>query len=72
MFNSLIVFTGRKCPFLGCGRAFLGDLVPKMLCKMQLRKNCCGLTGFISYYFIAIPEKRGWKEMPKKKKKSHA
>ena len=29
MFNSLIVFTGRKCPFLGYGRAFFRRLSAK-------------------------------------------
>ena len=29
MFNSLIVFTDRKCPFLGCGRAFFRRLSAK-------------------------------------------
>ena len=29
MFNSLIVFTGRKCPFLACGRAFFRRLSAK-------------------------------------------
>ena len=39
MFNSLIVFTGRNVPFWVVEELFLGDLVPKMLCKMQLRKK---------------------------------
>ena len=68
MFNSLIVFTGRKCPFLGCGRAFLGDLVPKMLCKMQLRKKLFWFNWFYLILFYRY-SRETWLERDAKKKK---
>ena len=68
MFNSLIVFTGRKCPFLGCGRAFFGDLVPKMLCKMQLRKKLLWFNWFYLIPFYRYSQET-WLERDAKKKK---
>ena len=69
MFNSLIVFTGRKCPFLGCGRAFFGDLVPKMLCKMQLRKKLLWFNWFYLILFYRYSQETWLQRDAKKKKK---
>ena len=69
MFNSLIVFTGRKCPFWVVEELFLGDsVVPKMLCKMQLRKKLLWFNWFYLILFYRYSQET-WLERDAKKKK---
>ena len=68
MFNSPIVFTGRKCPFWVVEELFLGDLVPKMLCKMQLRKKLLWFNWFYLILFYRYSQET-WLERDAKKKK---
>ena len=68
MFNSPIVFTGRKCPFWVVEELFLGDLVPKMLCKMQLRKKLLWFNWFYLILFYRYSQET-WLERDTKKKK---
>ena len=67
MFNSLIVFTGRNVPFWVVEELFLGDLVPKMLCKMQLRKKLQWFNWFYLILFYRYSQET-WLERDAKKK----
>lgn len=58
-------------PFWVVEELFLGDLVPKMLCKMQLRKKLLWLNWFYLILFYRYSQETWLERDAKKKKKNH-
>ena len=58
-------------PFWVVEELFLGDLVPKMLCKMQLRKKPLWFNWFYLILFYRYSQETWLERDAKKKKKNH-